>query len=258
MYSLDADFGEGPVWFISDLHLSPRQPALTRLFQQFCDTRAPEGQALFILGDLFDYWVHPAQSRESTYAQVFDRLQQLATTGMRIYVMVGNRDFALSSKLLARFGLQLIPDPCAIHLGMQAILLTHGDLLCTDDRRYQRFRRVIRHPLTRLSIGNLPYPWLQKLAAQLRSGSTREVQKKAPEITDAQPAAIQSALREGIGKTRQQRGFDVLVHGHTHRPVWEQNKDGWRMVLGAWTADEAIIGRWAEGQWSLEKIMSIS
>lgn len=257
MHYLDADFGEGPVWFISDLHLSPQQPALTRLFQQFCETRAQEGQALFILGDLFDYWVHPEQSRESAYAQVFTRLQQLAATGTRVFVMVGNRDFALSQKLLANFDLRFIPDPCAIHLGRQNVLLTHGDLLCWNDRRYLWFRRVIRHPVVRLSIGNLPYPWLQKLASGLRRGSSQELQKKTSQMTDAHPLAIQKALRQGIAGNQRNNGFDVLVHGHTHRPIWEETRDGWRMVLGAWSPETAGIGRWSAGHWSLEKITPI-
>ncbi len=257
MRYLDADFEEGPVWFVSDLHLSPQQPALTRLFQQFCETRAIEGRALFILGDLFDYWVHPEQSQESAYAEVFVSLQQLAATGTQVYVMVGNRDFALSKTLLKSFCLQSIPDPSALRLGNQNILLTHGDLLCTDDRRYQFFRRVIRHPLIRLSIGNLPYPWLQKLAVRLRQGSTHAVQKKAQDITNANPAAIRTALRQGIAGIFQSHGFDVLIHGHTHRPVWEQSADGWRMVLGAWGPETALIGRWAADHWSLEKISPI-
>jgi Uncharacterized protein conserved in bacteria len=114
---LDVDFAEGPIWFISDLHLSPQQPALTRLFRQFCETRAKEGRALFILGDLFDYWVHPDQSRESAYAEVFANLQQLVAAGIRVYVMVGNRDFALSKTLLASFGLLPIPDPVCLAPG---------------------------------------------------------------------------------------------------------------------------------------------
>ncbi len=251
---LDVDFEEGPIWFISDLHLSPRQPALTRLFRQFCEIRAKEGRAIFILGDLFDYWVHPDQSRETAYAEVFADLQQLVVAGIRVYVMVGNRDFALSKALLKSFGFLPIPDPMALRLGTQNILLTHGDLLCTDDRRYQIFRRVIRHPLIRLSVGNLPYPWLQKLATGLRRGSAREVQKKSLNITDAHPLAIHTALHYGIADQHLEHGFDVLVHGHTHRPIWEQTDDGWRMVLGAWSPDAACIGRWAAGQWSLEKI----
>ncbi|MBU2811531.1 UDP-2,3-diacylglucosamine diphosphatase, partial [Acidithiobacillus thiooxidans] len=124
-------------------------------------------------------------------------------------------------------------------------------------RRYQIFRRVIRHPLIRLSVGNLPYSCLQKLATGLRRGSTRAVQKKSLNITDAHHLAIQTALHHGIADQHLEQGFDVLVHGHTHRPVWEHTDDGWRMVLGAWSPDAACIGRWAAGQWSLEKITRI-
>lgn len=251
---LDAAWGDGPVWFISDLHLSPRQTALTQLFRDFCRAKAQGARAVFILGDLFDYWVHRDQAQEPIYAEVFTLLQQLAASGTAIYLMVGNRDFALDKNLLRSFAIRPLADPAVLHLGTQRVLLTHGDLLCTDDRRYQLFRRMIRHPLTRLTLGNLPYAWLQKLAGQLRRSSHQAVQKKAPTITDAHPDAIHRALAGSIGASHQEPAFAILIHGHTHRPLWEERTNGRRMVLGAWTPQGAAIGRWQAGIWSLETL----
>ncbi|MHB1321044.1 MAG: UDP-2,3-diacylglucosamine diphosphatase [Acidithiobacillus ferrivorans] len=238
--------------FISDLHLSPAQPALTTLFRHFCAHEGRAARAVFILGDLFDYWVHRDQAVAAPYAEIFVLLHDLQQQGTAVYLMVGNRDFALEADFLAQFSIIALPDPTLLQLGDERILLTHGDLLCSDDHRYQRFRRVIRHPLTRLTLGRLPYAWLQRIARGLRRGSSREVRAKASTITDANPQTIVAALHGEGAFALGGAPYDILLHGHTHRPVWEQGPAGRRMVLGAWGADGAQIGRWENGQWSLQ------
>ena len=247
-----ANLGNGPVLFISDLHLCSAQPALTALFRQFCWHEGRAARAVFILGDLFDYWVHRDQAAEAPYAEILALLHGLHKQGTAVYLMVGNRDFALEADFLAQFGIIALPDPALLQLGDQRVLLTHGDLLCSDDHRYQRFRRVIRHPMTRLTLGRLPYAWLQRIARGLRRGSSREVRAKAPAITDANPQTIVAALHGEGAFALDGATYDILIHGHTHRPLWEQGPEGRRMVLGAWDADGAQIGRWESGQWSLQ------
>ncbi len=248
------DLGNGPVLFISDLHLSSAQPALITLFRHFCAHEGRKARAVFILGDLFDYWVHRDQAAEAPYAEILALLRELHRRGTTVYLMAGNRDFALEATFLAQFGIIALPDPALLQLGGQRILLTHGDLLCSDDHRYQRFRRVIRHPLTRLTLGRLPYAWLQRIARGLRRGSSREVRAKAPAITDANPQTIVAALHGEGAFALDGAPYDLLIHGHTHRPAWEQGSEGERMVLGAWDADGARIGRWEHGQWSLQRL----
>ena len=247
-----ADLGNGPVLFISDLHLCSAQPALTALFRHFCLHEGRAARAVFILGDLFDYWAHRDQAVDAPYAEILALLHDLQKQGTTMYLMVGNRDFALDAAFLSQFGIIALPDPALLQLGDQRILLTHGDLLCSDDHRYQRFRRVIRHPLTRMTLGRLPYAWLQRIARGLRRGSSREARAKAPAITDANPQTIVAALHGEGAFALGGATYDILIHGHTHRPVWEQGSEGWRMVLGAWGADGAQIGCWENGQWSLQ------
>ena len=247
-----ADLGIGPVLFISDLHLCSGQPALTALFRHFCLHEGQAARAVFILGDLFDYWVHRDQAAEAPYAEILALLHGLHRQGTAVYFLVGNRDFALEAGFLAQFGVVALPDPALLQLGEERVLLTHGDLLCSDDHRYQRFRRMIRHPLARLMLGRLPYSWLQRIARGLRRRSSREVRAKASAITDANPQTVVTALRGEGAFALDGATYDILIHGHTHRPVWEQRPEGRRIVLGAWGVDGAHIGRWENGQWSLQ------
>ncbi|MGE4531620.1 MAG: UDP-2,3-diacylglucosamine diphosphatase, partial [Acidithiobacillus sp.] len=66
--------------------------------------------------------------------------------------------------------------------------------------------------------------------------------------------AIHRALAGSIGTSHQEPPFAILIHGHTHRPLWEERTNGRRMVLGAWTPQVAAIGRWQAGIWSLETL----
>src|SRR3546814_19503536 len=55
-------------------------------------------------------------------------------------------DFLLSTNYARRYGMRLLPDPSVSDLYGSTILLSHGDLLCSDDVAYQQFRRQVRAP----------------------------------------------------------------------------------------------------------------
>src|SRR3569623_1481106 len=114
-----------PTLFISDLHLSHERPALAALFLNFLHGRAPQAEALYILGDLFEVWlgddaIHPA------YQPILAALRALADSGVPVYVMHGNRDFLLATGFERASGCRLIADPALIELHGERTLLMHG------------------------------------------------------------------------------------------------------------------------------------
>ena len=125
--------------FISDLHLDPARPHITRLFGEFLDGEARGADALYILGDLFEAWVGDDDPSE-TGAFVARRLKALSDGGVPVSFMHGNRDFLLGEDYARRAGMTILPDPAVVLLHGKPTLLMHGDLLCTDDVAYQRFR----------------------------------------------------------------------------------------------------------------------
>ncbi|HZW18083.1 MAG TPA: metallophosphoesterase, partial [Luteimonas sp.] len=80
--------------FISDLHLDPARPEITRLFGQFLDGEARSAAALYILGDLFEAWVGDDDPSD-TGAFVAEKIKALADGGVPVSFMHGNRDFLL-------------------------------------------------------------------------------------------------------------------------------------------------------------------
>ena len=101
--------------FIADLHLDPERPEITRLFGDFLDAEAGQADALYILGDLFESWVGDDDPSEAG-AFVAAKLAALASSGVPVFFMHGNRDFMLGRDYAAKAGMRLLPDPTVIEL----------------------------------------------------------------------------------------------------------------------------------------------
>jgi UDP-2,3-diacylglucosamine hydrolase len=211
--------------FVSDLHLCEARPAACRAFLDFLGTRARGASELYVLGDLFDTWL--GDDDETALADAAaGSLAVLARQGTRVFLMPGNRDLLLGERFAARAGAVLLTDPCCRTIHGARTLLMHGDTLCSADRAYQRFRRVIRHPLTRALLLALPLAARRRVGQELRRRSRAATAAKPDAVVDAVPAAADAALRHA--------GATVLIHGHTHRPRRHAHAAGTRYVLGEW------------------------
>ena len=183
---------------ISDLHLDPERPDITRRFGEFLDGEARGADALYILGDLFEAWVGDDDPSE-TGAFVADRLKALADAGVPVSFQRGNRDFLLGDDFARRAGISILPDPAVILLGGHPVLLMHGDLLCTDDTAYQQFRAQTRDPawqhrfLSQPLEARLAFARQARAASQARQGELRDAGTMET-ITDVSPATVEEYL----------------------------------------------------------------
>lgn len=219
-----------PALFVSDLHLSPERPEMAARFARFLAEEARTAGALYILGDMLDHWIGDDEAAEPFNRRLLDALAALGRAGVAVHLMHGNRDFLLSGRVAARAGLQLIHDPTVRELFGIRTLLMHGDTLCTDDVRYQRYRARVRRPAVIRAFLALPRVIRRSIVGGLRSVSESEKRVKAPVIMDVNDAAVADVLRAN--------GYPRLIHGHTHRPgrhvhaVDGQTCERW--VLGDW------------------------
>jgi UDP-2,3-diacylglucosamine hydrolase len=224
------------ILFIADLHLDGTRPRLIELFIQFLRDRARHAAALYILGDLYEYWIGddaPAAALRPTMAA----LAELHRSGVAVFFLHGNRDFLIDRGFARETGCQLLPEAVVIDLFGQPTLIMHGDTLCTDDQAYQAFRARIRNPVVRRILLSLSVRMRQRIARGLRDQSRRAIGDKTPEIMDVNPQAVEAAMRK--------HGVRRLIHGHTHRPaVHEFEIDGapaTRIVLGDWYEQGSVL-----------------
>lgn len=194
--------------FISDLHLCVSRPQTTTAFLDFLAGDARSAAYLFILGDLFEYWLGDDDDAPLA-AEVAVQLERCHASGVRCFFMHGNRDFLLGERYARNAKLTLLQDPTRIIAGRHELLLMHGDALCTDDRAYQEFRAQVRSADWQRDFLARPLAQRRSLAGEARRQSESAKQEKAPGIMDANPQAVDSVLREN--------SYPILIHGHTHR-----------------------------------------
>lgn len=220
-------------YFLADVHLSPARPDITQAFQSQLSA-LDDVEALYLLGDVFDAYLGDG-AMTAFQAQIADFLKDLP---YRIYVQHGNRDFLIGKRFAQRAGVTLLPDLHFLLLNQQRILLMHGDLLCTQDVAYQRFRRFAHHRWTKSLFQALPDRWQQALARHLRGQS----QHKPRQIMDVDATTVEALFRH--------HRLDVLIHGHTHRPACHQEALGTRWVLPDWQGFTPLL-RYQNGAFSL-------
>jgi UDP-2,3-diacylglucosamine hydrolase len=226
------------ILFVSDLHLSPRSPGATALFLRFLAGRARQAEALYILGDLFEVWVGD-DIDDHYHAAIIAALRGASNAGLNIYLMHGNRDFALGQQFATAAGASLLPDPYDLALPEWSFVLSHGDALCLDDPAYVAYRSRVRDPA-----------WLQKMLARPRFFRRllgryirwRSSRKRTPGYVypDLTPTATDDFIRE--------HGYATFIHGHTHRPATHDHiVDGIhveRWVLADWHEDRGECLAW--------------
>lgn len=217
--------------FISDLHLDAARPRATGLFLEFLATEARQAEALYILGDLFEYWLgDDAPTPAGRLAG--EGLAEVAAKGVPCYFMHGNRDFMLGEEFAGKAGFKLLEEEIVIDLYGRPTLLLHGDSLCTDDVVYQQVRRMVRDPAWQADMLRKSPQERATLAIESREKSAEHMAAASMEIMDVNDGAVVEAF--------QRAGVRHMIHGHTHRPAVHQHQ------LPEGVAERIVLGDWYE------------
>jgi UDP-2,3-diacylglucosamine hydrolase len=229
----------------SDLHLSPKKPRIDELFDAFCD-RVAGTPEIACLGDLTEYWIGFPQLKDPHGRHVYDQLARLAKGAKRAIFVGGNRDFLMRHDA-CKVGYQGIKNVYEGEFAGRRVALEHGDLLCTTDRKYQRFRFWFQ---------NFPWWILQytiapqghKIAQYFRSRSTGETARKTPSTHGIQAPPVERLIK---------RGAEVIVCGHVHTPFIREyssnGRTGRLLVTSDWRGDGAVVCTVKNGVFSLVK-----
>lgn len=197
--------------FISDLHLSADHPESTSSFLEFLSTTATQAEALYILGDLFEYWAGDDDIHDPFNQQLIQALAGLSANGVSIHLMHGNRDFLMGEALATACGATLLPDPSLIRIHGTPTLLMHGDTLCSDDTDYMAFRAQVRAPEWQSHFLEQPLAQRKAQIEHLRAQSQLAQSRKTAKIMDVNAESVINMLSS--------YGYPRLIHGHTHRPA---------------------------------------
>ena len=216
-------------YFSAVVHLAQNRPEITACFLSFLRNDARNAQTLYILGDLFEYWI--GDDDDSPFvAEIAQGLKQLSEHGTVIYFIHGNRDFLLGKKYAKKAGMTILPEVDLIELYGQQIIIMHGDTLCTKDVGYQKFRTKSRSWWWQAMIKSLPLFIRRKIAEDYRKQSASATAMKSQDIMDVTDTEVERSFVT--------HNSLLMIHGHTHRPnihhVNVNGKQAKRIVLGDW------------------------
>ena len=227
---------------ISDLHLHESDPTLFSKFEMFLSSKVYGFNNLYILGDLFETWI--GDDDESKFnKKVIEILKKVSADGMKVFLMHGNRDFLIGESFCSTINAELLSDYHIYEDGDSKILLLHGDTLCTDDIRYQEFRKLVRTESWKGDFLSKSLKERIDIASGLREMSNEETENKKNEIMDVN--------LESVRKISNEFNIEKMIHGHTHRPFIHQDENLLRVVLSDWE-NEVNYATVINGEISLE------
>ena len=218
--------------FLSDLHLDDSHPQTTEWLMTFLSGPARSADAVYILGDLFEYWIGD-DAVPPLAAELAAVTSELAAGGLPLYFQHGNRDFLLGEDYAARAGFELLPEAVVVDLYGTPTLLMHGDSLCTDDTEYQAFRRQSRDPAWQAAVLAMTVEERIAMARNAREESMSHKGATEMGIMDVNAGAVQAAFA--------QHGVQRMIHGHTHRPATHRHE-----LPGGEVCTRIVLADWYE------------
>ena len=222
----------GKVYFVSDVHMRPHFARRASFFTAFLHS-VRDADAIYMLGDIFDFWVGVGQLRKALADPVFRALRSLHRDGTKLYFTGGNRDFLVGRELTKACGVQVLGETASAGLDGLKIHLSHGDQFCTKDSDYMIFRTLVRNPVLTAVFKHLtPLFFRMWIAKLLRRSSKAVVKKKAKKVRDINMNSVARCFA---------KGFDAVICGHIHRARHTQ------VEISGEKKHLYVLGHWDEG-----------
>lgn len=216
-------------FFISDAHLGLGTPAQERAKEDrlldFFSRAARTADALFILGDLFDFWFEYGTVVPKGFYRTLAALDGLTSSGVPVHYLAGNHDFWIGDFFSHELGMILHFEPFEHTLYGRRVFFHHGDGLAQKDLGYRLIKPVLRN---RLAIA--AYRWLHPdLGVRIARGSS----KTSRQYTSSKDFGEEEAMLRHAEK-KFAEGVDIVIMGHRHEPLLRKMEHGTYLNLGDW------------------------
>jgi UDP-2,3-diacylglucosamine hydrolase len=226
--------------FIADAHLTGRrdknQIELVDFLQTLNrDSNYPE--SIFILGDLFEFWIGENLVALYEYWPVIEMLKTLRMKGWKIAYIEGNHDFFLDPLLSKEIGINIYPNSADIYLDGRKVYLAHGDAINFSNLGYRLLRLFLHNRIILHLANRLPAGLVWKIAYHLAHLSRNH--HYLPDKNPLRPAFIDFA------RTKTRKGFDFIILAHSHQaeilPLQSQGKTGIYANPGDWVESRSYL-----------------
>jgi len=239
-----------PVYFLADAHLGgledPADVSSERDLEAFLRSIEGAAEALYLVGDIFDFWFEYRVASAHGHDGVLRALDALSHTGTAVKFLGGNHDYWAGQEFERLTGASVHRDPIVATHGGKRLFIAHGDGLPAGDRGYRILKSVLRNPIAISAFRQLSPAIGARLAVRVSNVSG---------ITDDRDQAAIPPMREFL-ISKLDEGFDAAVVGHVHAPrLWKQDgRDA--IIVGDWMTNRSVtvldasgfrMLRWTDG-----------
>jgi UDP-2,3-diacylglucosamine hydrolase len=223
------------VYFLSDFHLGTpsREASLQRerRIVTFLRSASENAAAIYILGDMFDFWYEYRKVVPKGYVRLLGTLAQLSDAGIPVHFFTGNHDMWVRDYFQTELGVRVHHEPQRMVIGGKRFLIGHGDGLGPGDHGYKFLKKVFRNPFCQWAFGILP--------PAIGIGVADYFSRRSRIATGTTEDSFLGEDREWLvtycREVLQTERFDYLVFGHRHLPIDFRLDEGSRYVnLGDW------------------------
>lgn len=230
--------------FIADAHLRDPDDPNYRSLVRFLDTLPADTDTLYLLGDIFEFWIGYPRPVYGHYREIVDCLKGVRGRGVHIVYFEGNHDFHLGSYFREQLQAEVYEAGAVLEIGGERVYLCHGDQVNRRDYRYRLFRFLLHNPLVRALVPVFSRRLADRAAVILsrRSSKKHEVRKKRWDYR---------AIVHSFAKERFASGCDAVITGHFHLPICKKEGGRTFISLGDWITHFSYA-QWLDGEFSLE------
>lgn len=223
-------------WFISDIHLTSlkERNGQTLLRFLFFLNQNPKENRLFLLGDIFEFWLSDGSAFIKEYKELIEQIALLKQNGGEVYYFEGNHDFHVDVFWTRKLQIPVFEEDAFFDLDGSKVHLEHGDFINPNDEAYLKYRALVRHPLIE-PIGHILPGFFWKWLGEKQSEKSR---KRTGHYGRNNSEQIRQMIRTHAERMYQQKPFDFIITGHMH--VFDDytfNRDGKKIRsinLGTW------------------------
>ena len=228
--------------FIADAHLVSPDDANYRLLLRFLRELEGDLDTLYILGDLFDFWLGFPSHPFTQYDAILDALERLVARGCRLVYYEGNHDFHLGTIFSQRLKAEIHTGPAIESVQGKRLYICHGDQINSEDRLYRLLRFLLRTPLVATSVRHFPPSWAQKIREHLQKRSQAGYSEKTARWDYRQ-------ILLDFARSLLNKGCEGLVAGHFHLAMCENVPETSIVVLslGDWM-EQFTYGEMRDGE----------
>jgi|TARA_B110000971_G_scaffold125079_1_gene128029 UDP-2,3-diacylglucosamine hydrolase len=223
------------VYFASDQHFGAPTAAASfpreKKFVAWLDEIKEDAEAIFLLGDLFDFWFEYKTVVPKGFVRVLGKLAALKDAGIPIYFFVGNHDLWMNDYFEKELNIPVYHAPQEFLINNKKMLIGHGDGLGPEDKGYKRMKKVFTFPFFKWL-----FRWLHPDIG-VKLGQYMSVKNKL--ISGDEDANFLGEENEWLVQYCKRKlasnHYDYFVFGHRHLPLEiKLQKDSMYVNLGDW------------------------